>query len=647
MIKEKGLDALKGFLLLIFFSLSTLAWGDTKTLDQITVTTATKTEVNLKDAPASTSVITREELKKRPVKDLVDIIRESTGITLAGRGVGGRKVITIRGMESHQSLILIDGKRISATDNVLGHSDFQNSWLPIDAIERIEIVRGPLSALYGSEALGGVVNIITRAVPDKWSGNIHLQAGFADDLGGDESKVGFYASGPLGKKAGLTLSGTWSTLDKRATKGKKEITELEGKEIKSLLTKLTVKPVENHTIELGISKVGEDRARDANSRGRPPVLHESGYDLNRTHISLTHNGKYKNATSQLKIYKSEFKQINMTSNGVRPTVPQTLTDKALDGHMTFPVGNKHLLTIGGEFRQEGLIHSALAKGKSEIEHKALFIQDEIELSEKLLLTVGLRADDHEKFGSELSPRIYMVYHATDKLSIKGGFGHGFKAPTIKQVSPEYKFVGHHSFVGNADVGPESSDNFEVGMSYTGYKHKLGVTAFRNTIEDLIDTKCIIDCAARSGRTFTYVNIEKARTQGIETELGFNLTKSLDLNFNYTYLDATNRTTGLRLNKRPRHSANARLNWKSDAMGLNLSLRSEYIGSQVDYDRGGNKLDLPSYALWHLGANKRIGKKLTVSAGIENIGDVYLADKSENFGYSERGRFYYVGLNAEF
>ncbi len=646
MSKKSGISALKVFLPITLISISTLAWGETRTLEQITVTTATKTEVDIKDAPASTSVITREELKKRPVKDLVDMIRESTGITLSGRGVGGRKVITIRGMESHQSLMLIDGKRINATDNVLGHSDFQNSWLPIDAIERIEIVRGPLSALYGSEALGGVVNIITRAVPDKWRGNIHLQAGFANKLGGDESKVGFYASGPLGNKAGLTLSGSWSDQDKTETKDKKEITEIEGKEIKSLMTRFSFKPNENHTIELDASKVNEDRARNANSRGHPAVLHESSYDLDRTHISLTHNGKYKNATSQIKIYKSKFDQINKASNGVRASVPQTLIDKAIDGHVTFPVGTKHLLTMGGEFRQEGLIHSALAKGKKEIDHKALFLQDEIELSEKLLLTVGLRADDHEKFGSELSPRVYMVYHATDNLSIKGGFGHGFKAPTIKQVSPEYQFRGFHSFIGNADVGPETSENFEVGASYTGNKYKLGVTAFHNTIDDLIDSKCIINCAARFGRTFTYVNIDKARTQGIETELGFNLTKSLDLNFNYTYLDAKDKSTGLRLDKRSRHSANARLNWKSDSMGMNVSLRSEYIGSQVDYDRG-NKLDLPSYTLWHLGANKKIGKKLTLSAGIENIGNVHLADKSENFGYSERGRFYYVGLNADF
>lgn len=128
-----------------------------------TVVTATRTEVSLKDAPGAISVITADEIKDMPVDDILDIIRETAGVSLIGRGVGGRTVISIRGLESRQTLMMVDGKRIAASDPVFGHSDFEQNWLPIEAIERIEVARGPLSALYGSEAMGGVINIITKA----------------------------------------------------------------------------------------------------------------------------------------------------------------------------------------------------------------------------------------------------------------------------------------------------------------------------------------------------------------------------------------------------------------------------------------------------------------------------------------------------
>ena len=144
-------------------------------LPQVTVT-ATRSEEDARTAPASVTVFDRQTLQQssRPDEDLLTLIEDAPGLTLSARQVGGRKTFTLRGMNDSHTLVLMDGRRIAASDDVVGHSDYQYGWVPASAIERVEVIRGPLSALYGSEALGGVVNIITRWPTDKWEGSVSL-----------------------------------------------------------------------------------------------------------------------------------------------------------------------------------------------------------------------------------------------------------------------------------------------------------------------------------------------------------------------------------------------------------------------------------------------------------------------------------------
>lgn len=129
--------------------------------EETLVVTAAATEQSVKDAPASISVITQQDLQRRPVQNLKDVLREVPGVQLTNEG-DNRKGVSIRGLSSGYTLILVDGKRVNSRNAVFRHNDFDLNWIPVDAIERIEVVRGPMSSLYGSDALGGVVNIITK-----------------------------------------------------------------------------------------------------------------------------------------------------------------------------------------------------------------------------------------------------------------------------------------------------------------------------------------------------------------------------------------------------------------------------------------------------------------------------------------------------
>ncbi|MEE3158714.1 MAG: TonB-dependent receptor plug domain-containing protein, partial [Pseudomonadota bacterium] len=175
--------------LLALALLGSNAWADsTSTAAALPtmVVTATTTERSAADAPASVSVVAGEELRNRPVNDLADAVRNTVGVDLSDLGLG-RRGVSIRGMDSEHTLMLIDGQRINASASGIAHSDFELGWVPTEAIERVEIVRGPMSSLYGSEALGGVVNVITRAATDEWQGSISSNATFTDSsLDGDE-----------------------------------------------------------------------------------------------------------------------------------------------------------------------------------------------------------------------------------------------------------------------------------------------------------------------------------------------------------------------------------------------------------------------------------------------------------------------------
>ena len=161
------------------------------------VVTASATEQSVKDAPASISVITQQDLQRKPVQNLKDVLRDVPGVQLTNEG-DNRKGVSIRGLSSSYTLILVDGKRVNSRNAVFRHNDFDLNWIPVDAIERIEVVRGPMSSLYGSDALGGVVNIITKKIGQKWTGTLSADTTIQEHRDrGDTYNGQFFTSGPL------------------------------------------------------------------------------------------------------------------------------------------------------------------------------------------------------------------------------------------------------------------------------------------------------------------------------------------------------------------------------------------------------------------------------------------------------------------
>lgn len=619
--------------------------------EKVMTITATRTETLLKDAPGAVSVITEEQIAEQPVRDIIDILSETPGVSLLGQGVGGRKTISIRGADNHHTLVLVDGRRIAASDAVMGHSNFENSWVPIENIKRIEVVRGPLSSLYGSEALGGVVNIITKAPTEEWHGGFKIGGGTHEGKGGNSTNVGAHVSGPLLKdRLGLTLSLEHVQESAIPDEDSPLYSDIEGRTITSFSPKLVLTPNASHTFELYANLIDEERDFLSQSRNRDV---DSLYELKKYMVGLSWDGEIGQTRSKINLYKSRIDKLSIKTYLDTNTVnesPDIATNEVLDAQTSFNLFGT-MATLGGEYRIEGIEADSLSDigGKEEITHKAVFLQDEIVLlNDCLRLTPGVRFDDHEFFGSETSPRLYVLFKLTDQINIKAGYGHAFNAPTAKQVSPGYNASsGPHDFLGNPNVKPEKSDSYEAGVEYFSDSITAKIFYFHNDIEDLIDYERIGNTGP-GGRFGIYQasNIDEARLRGVELELTAKLPHNFDISTGYNYLDAEDTKNDEELTGRPEHTVNFKVAHTFDSLGLRSIVRYQYVGEQYFSSTDENEA-VDAYNLWHFGLTKQLGHGLELQGGIENIGDVRLADKSDLYPYEERGRFIYANLKGRF
>jgi len=610
--------------------------ADAQQLDTITVT-ATMSAHDTRTAPASVTVVTRDELDRRNADDVLEAVRGEPGITLTGHGNGGRKTISLRGMEGHHILTMVNGRRIATSDDIVGHSNYQYNWVPMSAVERVEVIRGPMSTLYGSEALGGVINLITRRPTDKWEGEFRLGGKtLAQSSGGNDTLASVFLGGPVGERVTLRINGETGYAQKIQNDDDPTLTEIEGRKINMGSIGATVDLTANQTLDVNFTGGLERRFFDSASRGN---VFRQDYDIRRQQADVTWKGNFEKWNGQLRAYRSEIDIVNYRSRGQTPSAPQNMKEEVIDGFASTTLG-KHRLTGGAEFRHETLTHAELAGGSDKANHKALFLQDEIDLGHGLTFTAGARYDHHEIFGSEISPRAYLVWEANDDLVIKGGYGHAFKAPTLKQISPNYRYAGSsYDILGNPDLKPETLDSFELGADWQVGNLGLSATVFHSRVRDLIASTVI----RREGRRniYQYQNVSRARMTGLEAGYVWDISRDFAWTTNLTWMTTKDLDSGEQLEYKPKVSVTSFVDWFGP-MGWSARVGLDYTGKQ--YTSSG---ELPNYTVWNASIAKDFGKHVTLRVGLDNIGDVRLADKSPQFDYAERGRTLFANLQARF
>lgn len=618
-------------------------------LDKVSVTASLAPE-DPHLAPASVSILSRTELEQRNANTLLNAVEGTPGVTFTQAGGVGRQSISLRGMESRHVLMLMDGRRIPASDDVFGHADYQYGWLPMSSIARIEIVRGPMSTLYGSDALGGVINLITHEPTDKWEGDLLLRgARQTQQVGHPQAgTAAFQIAGKLNHGVGVRLTGQTDHQNKTPSGSNPRLSELEGRDANLGSLALWLHPNAQQTIELHYSAGVEDRFYDAfNPIGAR--YFENRYHLKRTDLGLTWKGEFTEWTAKAQAYRNRIHVENQRTHGEPPTKPQALTEDVVDAHASSQFGS-HWVTLGTELRRETLDSMELAGGHRAANHQALLMQDEVSLADPLVLTVGARQDHQSHYGDATSPRAYLVWAATSRLSIKGGYGRSFRAPTLKQSSPTYTNVPSpgYTFIGNANIKPEKSASWELGADWRSETLEANVTLFRSRVKDLITNRLIAFTFPPPRFTFQFDNVDKASIDGIEAGLHWHITRQLLWTGSGTWLNTEDLSTQRALLYRPRSTLFTSVDWNwTDAVSLRL--HATRTGHQRAETQTAPRriVTLPDYTLWGASLAHQFSPSLTLRTGMDNLGNVSLARKSPAFRDAVRGRTVFLSAEASF
>ncbi|MEC7763705.1 MAG: TonB-dependent receptor [Pseudomonadota bacterium] len=613
------------------------------------VLTASGYEQLLADAPATISVITEEDIEGRGYNTVTDILQTTPGLIVENGGKTNSPSISMRGLGENYVLMLVDGKPLGSTQEA-----FYNGWgsgqktaalPPASSIERIEVIRGPMSSLYGSSASGGVINVITKPVPTEWSGRVSLETSVAQNPNeGDSRTSSFYLSGPLSQTLGLTLFGSYFSRDPDTiASGSADI------ERRTLGARLNWQIANNQDLAFEFSATDQDHETTVATTGADGQVHSRTDTYGATHNILWGAGF--DTTSFITYEQIKIDNATLVSS-YNVWNANTKTTRSFGDHM---------VTVGADFKYENTTHDPTRFAGSVATdltrwHVSLFAEDDWQITDQFALTLGGRYDLNQHYGSHFTPRVYGVYHLNDTLTLKGGVSGGYTVPALKQadtniVEPAGRGAGWDR--GNSALLPETSTNYELGMVWETYNGmQLGATAYHTRFRNKIDREYI--CFSAGACTYNgqtrdwiqqYVNRGTATLSGLELTLDVPV-GPVDFSANYTYqysMITSGANAGTAFNDLPAHMLNLRADW---AATDNLSVWGavRYRGPTTRQERSG-PVPTPAYTLADVGFKYDVNDNLQAYGGVTNVFNKAL--DSATYGQVQDGRRIFVGLASSF
>ena len=693
-------------------------------------------EETLKQAPG-VSVITEKDIEKRPpANDLSELIRTMPGVNLTGNSASGQygnnRQIDLRGMGPENTMILIDGIPVNSRNSTrMGRSGERNSrgdsnWIPAEAVESIEVLRGPAAARYGSGAAGGVVNIITKRPSKTLTGSVTYFTNRPEDENEQiTNRIGVNLAGPLTEKLSFRFFGSANKTDADSLSLNEEfatgVTPPAGREgvrnrDANFLLRWDMTDRQVLEFNTGFSRQGNiyagDRAVSTAGTQLLTDLASDGAETNtmyRRTASLVHRGNWgEGRTSRLALaYEgTDNTRLNEGLAGGPEGSISSATQKStselrnylFNGEYNTPLqlgGLNQMMTVGFDVKREDLDDphsmsqtttaaipgwSNTRSSKSNARSWALFVEDNIEMTDKWLLTPGLRFDKHDQFGENWSPSLNSSYQLNPEVTIKGGIARAFKAPNLYQSNPNYLYAtmgngcpanspsagGGCQILGNPNLEAEISVNKEIGIDFHRQGWAAGLTYFRNDYKSKIISDMPDQGPMWIGNTqiYQWFNAEKAVVRGFEGHFTIPLLgeegDTLKWINNFTYMiENKDRVTRQPLAMVPEYTINSTLDWQATDK-FSMALTATFYGDQEPRTRNtsgaaatGDQLKIrKSYHLLGLSAGYDFDKHLRGRLGVSNLLDkrLYREDNSSGAGaatYNEPGRAFYATVTASF
>lgn len=658
------------------------------------VVTATRTENDVKKVPASTQVITQEDIKRGGATSVRNALSMYANIFQKSKVRGGGHDIIIRGMETKHSLVMVNGRRISneADANGLGNA-MSLDRININDVEKIEIVRGPSSALYGSEAMGGVLNIITKPSKEQTllTGLEHTSEDTSHWWHADTGRIGNFSmtldarfnkinrsmldtateSDPYGTAQTYNASLNYYVNDHSYVNA---YMDYYSQHLKTDTGTPVMKPITLTTSSGKMSLSGQAMLEGTGSKA-----------YKQKNYGISWNGKTDKNDWQIQAYMSKFNWSTTSNTKVLGSIPPAgmegmfnfLLQKknaydfnhdehtmwAIEGRDSLRVNDHHRVTFGAEYVKDkvagtGLgangdsVYSITENGKTKsssektLSSYAAYLQDEIEYG-KWFIVPAIRYDHHSAYGSHTSPKIGVTYNATDHFRIKANYGDGFKAPSVSQLYYDLDMeMGRGNWVhltGNPNLKPEKSKSWDLGVEAEFGKGYGSLTYFDNDVDNLIAS--IPKGKDSNGHNLhRYENVNKARIKGLENTLGYRFNDTLEFKVTSTLLDAKDTSSGKDLTQRARLSQIYQLIY-DDHKDTGWSA---VLWNQLDYkfvtgkawEKSGESVK-KSYSLTNFSLTRKVNKDTRVYGSVQNIFDKKDADCDLD------GRFWSIGWEHKF
>lgn len=588
-------------------------WAEVATLPGVVVTASPWAEPE-ETVTQDLRVINREEIEAKGVPFVTDLLRGQPGLSLAQSGGTGKNTsIFLRGGNSAHVLVLIDGVKINSPST--GSVDI--SGIATSDIERIEIIKGPQSTLYGSEAMAGVINIITRQGADQSKVSLTTEAGSYRTV---KSTATLAAANEL-----------WNyrlTADRFDTDGisvAKSGSERDGYQKSAVSSRIRLTPTEQ--AELGLNlRYSRDRSElDDFLYGVGPV-DDRHFLQKRDNYLISVDGKIKPTE-----HYEQSLTLSLAGERYRSKDADTLWNNSEIDTDTRIADWRHTIdfapatvTAGFNFRREAAdIEESFDEST---DNRAAYLNGKLRFfNESLILDGGIRHDSHETFGDHTTYRAGVLYRLKPwGTRFKGNYGTGFRAPSLNEL--------YYPFYGNENLEPEKSRSFDAGIEQDFFDGRLvlGAGWFRQRYHNLIQTNFA---------TFTADNIGRARSEGWEFEASLTPTDNLTLNAAFTTMDAVDLKTDRRLALRPKKTANVSAEYRIAAFLIGADYR--YVGDRFDISADRR---LPSYSLVDLRLSYDLSPTVTVFARGENVLD---KDHQEVAGYETPDAAVYAGIRASF
>ena len=537
--------------------------GAEQSIEKITVT-ANKFEQSINDVLASVNVIERAEIEASNVRDLPTLLSKQVGFQVNPNGGFGQSTgVSLRGTGSGDTLILIDGVRTGSA--TLGQKALNN--VPLNSIERIEIIKGSRAAVYGSDALAGVINIITRE-----SDNLSVSATFGSDSYQNYQVAGSVKSGDITTafNAGFEKTDNFDVLQGVAP-------DEDGYENKNLGFKVNYTDAHYGDFKL-LGQYSEGFA-DYDSRFSPADSTIERDDFKNYQLSAGWSKNYTNQTHSIDLALATDDSDNTYVDfSVGPTTSTFITKRTqIDYNGQYLLSDELNISGGINWYNDDVSHSSQLFVEDSRDVLAVFVGAYYD-ADKVLANLTVRQDDDEQFGDETTYTAAAGYHLSEDATFRISQSTGFKAPTFNDL--------YFPLYGNPDLQPEKSVNRELGLSVDFDIAQVDVAIFRNDIEDKIDYDA----------NFALANIDEARYEGVEFSLSQQFF-GFDSNLNFAYLSAEDEEMGAEL----RNVAKRTFNWE---LAKQFGAFDASLDMQYRSDRQGAKARLGSYTLWNLAGDRK-------------------------------------------